>query len=296
MKQRNRHSIGISGGWHPSRAARLRRWLGARLTRGVRAGRFVAQRIRQEELPQVAGSLTFTTILALVPLLTIALAIFTAFPLFGRFRIALENYFVDSLMPSEVARTILDNLNMFASKSARLSALGALALVVTSGFTIATIDRVFNRIWRVRQERSGPQRMLVYWAAITAGPLLMGISVTATSWIVRAAGSLLLGSFGVWIYTALSLALNSLLFAALYVFVPNTRVRWHDAILGGMLAAASAEIAKQVFATYVIRLPTYTVVYGALAALPIFLVWIYTMWLITLVGAAVAAAVPAVRH
>ncbi len=145
--------------------------------------RFAVRRLEEERLPQVAGALTFTSILALVPMVTVAFALFTAFPLFGTFRAALEAYFVQNLMPANVANTILDYVNQFASKSARLSALGGIALIVTSGTTMATIDHTFNRIWRVQTSRPFLQRVLVYWAIITLGPLLIGVSISATSYV-----------------------------------------------------------------------------------------------------------------
>ena len=122
---------------------------------------FARRRLREESLPQVAGSLTFTTVFALVPLLTIALAIFTTFPLFNTFRASLEAYFVQSVMPKTISSTILNYLTMFASKATRLSAVGAVALIATSVATLNLVERVFNRIWRVREQRRWAKRVLV---------------------------------------------------------------------------------------------------------------------------------------
>lgn len=258
--------------------------------------RFAARRLDEERLPQVAGSLTFTTILALVPMLTIALAIFTVFPLFSTFRASLEEYFVHNLMPRGVANTILDYLNQFATKSARLSAVGGVALIVTSVLTMSTVDHVFNRIWRVKTQRPWIHRVLVYWAIITLGPLLIGISITVTSYLSAAANGLVVSWIGRWFYTLLSVSLTTGAFTLLYVAVPNQRVDWRDAIWGGLLAGIAFEIAKRVFAAYILKFPTYTMVYGALAALPIFLLWIYMLWMITLMGALLAAALPVVKY
>src|SRR5215213_2649604 len=145
--------------------------------------RFVGRRLDEERLPQVAGSLTFTTVLALVPVLTIALAIFTTFPLFKTFRTALEAYFIQSLMPKGIANTILGYLNQFASQARRLSAVGAVVLIATAIAMLAMVDRTFNRIWSVRTARPFTQRILVYWATVTLGPLLIGISITVTSYL-----------------------------------------------------------------------------------------------------------------
>jgi membrane protein len=258
--------------------------------------RFAARRLDEERLPQVAGSLTFTTILALVPMLTIALAIFTVFPLFGTFRASLEAYFVQNLMPRGVADTILNYLNQFATKSARLSAVGGVALIATSVLTMSTVDHVFNRIWRVKTQRPWIQRLMVYWAIMTLGPLLIGISITVTSNLSAAASGLVTSWVGAWFYTLVSVSLTTGAFTLLYVAVPNQRVNWRDAVWGGLLAGIAFEIAKRFFAAYVIKFPTYTMVYGTLAALPIFLLWIYMLWMITLVGALLVAALPVVKY
>ncbi|EJN09628.1 putative membrane protein [Herbaspirillum sp. YR522] len=260
--------------------------------------RFAITRLGEDRLPQVAGSLTFTTILSLVPMITIALALFTAFPLFSTFRASLEAYFVDNLMPRGVANTILGYLNQFASKSARLSAVGAAALIVTSVLTMSTIESVFNQIWRVKKARPLLQRVLVYWAIITLGPLLMGISISVTSYLSTATGGAVksLPLLGAGFYTLVSVLISTAAYTFLYSSVPNQTVDWRDAAAGGLLAAVGVEIAKRLFAIYILKFPTYTMVYGAVAVLPIFLLWIYMMWMITLLGALLTAALPVVRY
>ena len=260
--------------------------------------RFAARRLSDDRLPQVAGSLTFTTILSLVPMLTIALAVFTAFPLFNTFRDGLEAYFVQNLMPKGVASTILGYLNQFSSKSARLSAVGGVALILTSVLTMATIDRVFNQIWRVKKSRPLLQRILVYWAIISLGPLLIGVSISVTSTLYSATNGVVTSVplIGASFYTLISVLLTTAAYTLLYIAVPNQWVDWRDALWGGLLAGVGVEIAKRLFAAYIIKFPSYTMVYGAVAALPIFLLWIYMLWMITLVGALVTAALPIVRY
>lgn len=261
--------------------------------------KFAANRLNEDRLPQVAGSLTFTTVLSLVPVITVALAIFSAFPLFSTFRSALEDYLMQNMLPSTgVAGTIMGYLNQFASKSARLSAVGGAALIVTSAMTIATIEQAFNQIWRVKKARPLVHRVLVYWAIITLGPLLIGISITLTTYFaslinVAVDGFPLIASTFSLIT---SVFLGTIAFTALYMLIPNQQVDWRDAFWGGLMASIVIEIAKKVFTLYIIKLPTYTVVYGALAALPIFLLWVYIMWMITMIGAVIAAALPVVRH
>jgi membrane protein len=260
--------------------------------------RFAVRRLDEERLPQVAGALTFTSILALVPMVTIAFALFTAFPLFSTFRSALEAYFIQNLMPANMANTILGYINQFASKSARLSAFGGIALIFTSGMTMATIDHTFNRIWRVQTSRPLLQRVLVYWAIITLGPLLIGVSISVTSAVGGATTGIFGNSpmLGTWFYTITSIVLTTGAFTVLYITVPNQVVDWHDAIWGGLLAGVAFEIAKRLFTAYVIKFPTYTMIYGAVAALPIFLLWVYMLWMITLVGALLTAVLPVMRH
>jgi membrane protein len=249
-------------------------------------------------LPQVAGSLTFTTVFALVPLLTLALAVFTTFPLFNTFRQALEQYFIQSVMPKAIANTILGYLTMFASKATRLSAVGAVTLFVTTVAMMGLIERVFNRIWRVKRERRWTRRLLVYWALVTLGPLMIGISLTVTSQVFMATSTLVgaVPLLGTLFYVMLSVALTTGAFTLLYITVPNRDVEWHDAAWGGLVAALAFEIAKRGFAVFIQQFPTYSRIYGALAALPLFLLWIYLSWMITLVGALLVAALPVVKY
>lgn len=276
------------------RALRIFGW---RLTEIRRLIYFSARRIAESRIAQVAGSLTFTTVLALVPMLTIALAIFTVFPLFTTFREALEAYFIKSLMPKAISSSILGYLTQFSSKASRLSVYGAVALMITSVAMLATIDHVFNQIWRVKQKRPLLKRILVYWALITLAPLLLGVSLTITSYVFAATSDVVGGIPGSkTLYTMTSISLIALAFSLLYVSVPNRPIEWRDAAWGGLVAGILFEIAKRIFASFVIHLPSYTVVYGAVALFPIFLLWIYTSWLITLFGAVITAALPVVKY
>jgi membrane protein len=275
---------------------------GLTLTEARDLVRFARRRLREEKLPQVAGSLTFTTTLALVPLLTIVLAIFTTFPMFGQLRTALDSWFVQTLMPKAIANTISLNLTQFASKATGLSALGAVLLLLTTTAMMGMIERALNQIWGVRQPRPWSQRVPVYWAIISLGPILFGLSLTATSQLFTATGMLagsvpLFGDFfGTLFYTLVSVALTTGAYTLLYMTVPNRRVYWRDALWGGLAAALAFEAAKRGFALFIRQFPTYAIIYGALAALPLFLIWMYVSWLITLVGAVLAAALPVVKY
>jgi membrane protein len=260
--------------------------------------RFARRRLNEEKLPQVAGSLTFTTTLALVPLLTIVLAIFTTFPIFGQFRATLDAYFVQTVMPKGIANTVISNLTQFASKAKGLSALGAVALLVTSTAMISMIERAFNQIWRVRKPRPLVQRILIYWALFTLGPMLFGLSLTITSQLFTATSGILkaVPFIGALFYTLVSVGITTAAYTLLYMIVPNRPVDWRDAAWGGLAAAIAFEIAKRLFAVFIAKAPTYAIIYGALAALPVFLVWLYLSWMITLVGALLTAALPVVKY
>ena len=262
--------------------------------------RFARRRLTEERISEVAASLTFTTVLALVPVLTIAFAIFTTFPLFTTFRDSLDAYFMQILMPKGISNTILDYLSQFAAKASRLSAVGAVFLIVTAIMMFGTVDRTLNQIWRVTEPRPFLQRMVIYWAVMTMGPLLLGASLSFASELSPLMS--LLGRETALLRTTLmvlvSLAFSTLAFSLLYLTVPNRIVDWRDAMIGGLVAAIAFEITRRLFAFFIAQGPSssYKVVYGALAALPIFLIWVYLFWLITLVGAVIAAALPVVKY
>ncbi len=274
------------------------RWRSFSFSAALDLLRFAGRRLDEEQLPQVAGSLTFTVVFAIVPMLTVAFAIFTAFPLFSSFRDSLDAYLIQSLLPQGVAETIMGYLNQFAAKSARLSAVGGIALIITAVSMMSTIERVFNQIWRVKSNRPFLQRLLLYWAIITLGPLVLGASFSVTAYLFATADSVVshLPLLGALFYTLISVLLTTFAFTLLYVAVPNRVVDWRDALWGGLLAGVALELAKRGFAIYVTKFPTYTIVYGAIAAVPIFLIWVYLFWMITLCGALVTAALPVVKY
>lgn len=253
------------------------------------------QRFREEKLGLTAGSLTFTTLISLVPLLTVMLAIFTAFPIFSSFQASLEQYFLKSLIPPNIAKPVLGALTQFAAKASKLGAVGLVALGVTALTLMLTIDRTLNAIWRVQRPRPMAQRVLVYWAAMTLGPLLLGGSLTLTSYAVSA-GQGLLTAMPARISTMLGSAdvlLLGLAMAGLFHYVPNTHVRWRHALLGGAFVSVGFTLAKSLLAWYVKQVPTYSTLYGAFATVPVFLIWVYLGWVIVLLGAILAANAPA---
>lgn len=256
---------------------------------------FAQRRARDVKMAQVSGSLTFTTTLTIVPLFAVALALFTAFPLFTEFRGAVENAVLKAL-PGQISDTVLRYINQFALKATRLTAVGLIFLAVTAVAMMVTFDRVINDIWRVKNRRPLTQRVLIYWAILTLGPLLIGASLTASSYLWSLSGdavaALPRSVRGVLDYAPL--IISGFAYAALFVFVPNRRVGWRDALIGGFIAAILAEIFKHAFGEFVSRGTTGSI-YGAFAALPLFLIWIYLSWYVVLFGAAITATLPRLR-
>jgi membrane protein len=258
------------------------------------AAHTLRERFREDRLGLTASSLTFTTTIALVPLITVALAVFTAFPMFAKFQDVLQKWLIESLVPDNIARQVLGYLNQFAGKASKLGVAGLALLAVSALALIFTIDRTLNSIWRVRAKRPLGQRVLIYWSAMTLGPVLLGASLTMTSYALSASKGLvgaLPGGLG-FLLDVLQFLLVAGGMAAMFHYVPNTFVRWGHAWMGGLFVSACMEVAKKLLAIYLSKVPTYSAVYGAFATLPILLVWIYVAWVIVLLGAALTAYVP----
>ena len=256
--------------------------------------RTLRERFREDRLGLTASSLTFTTLIALVPLVTVMLAVFSAFPMFASFQTALEKYFLQALVPDGIAKPVLSALTQFAAKAARLGGVGLGLLGMTALAMMLTIDRAMNAIWRVRRPRPIAKRVLVYWGGLTLGPLLLGISLSLTSWVLTASQGFVGALPGgvAMLLNVVEFGLLALGMAALYHYVPHTHVRWRHALAGGVFVAIGIEVAKRLLAWYVGTMPTISAVYGAFAAVPILLLWIYVGWLIVLWGAVIAAYAP----
>ena len=252
------------------------------------------QRFRDDHLGLTASSLTFTTSIALVPFFTVALAIFTAFPMFAKLQGTLQIWLVESLIPDNIARQVLGYLTQFTRQASRLGVAGLAVLVVTAIALVLTIDRTLNSIWRVRKPRPLGQRVLIYWAAVTLGPLLLAASLAATSYVLP-----LLRNGAAAPEAMLQFLVDTLEFvclagslAALYHYMPNTYVKWTHAWVGGGFVALGIAAAKKLLSVYLGLVPSYSAVYGAFATLPILLVWIYLAWIIVLMGAVITAYLP----
>ena len=198
------------------------------------------------------------------------------------------------MLPEKAGKVVAGYIEEFSGRAGRLTALGTVFLAVTAFLMMFTIERAFNSIWRVSRPRPVAQRILVYWAALTLGPVLIGASLSITSYLVGVslgftretplAGTAILG--------LVPFALTWAAFTLLYFVVPNRAVKPRHALVGGLVAAFAFEVMKRSFALFIAQIPTYTLVYGAFAVIPIFLLWIYFSWVVILIGALIAALAP----
>lgn len=271
------------------RPASPRSWL-------VTARRFLGhflRRVREEQCTRVAASLAYTSLLALVPLLTVVFGMLTAFPAFEAWRGTVEQFVFQNFVPA-LGQQVQGYLVEFASKANTLQAAGVAVLLYTVLALMWTIESAFNRIWRARQQRPMVLRFLVYWAVLTLGPFLIGAGLVATSYVVSLPllrGSLPLGMVGTQLLNLLPFLATLVAFILFYKLIPHRRVRFVHAAIGGATAALLFEIAKQLFAIYVTRFASQEKIYGAFATLPVFLLWIYLSWLVVVLGAVLTQAI-----
>lgn len=237
-----------------------------------------------------AAALAFTTILALVPAAAVTFSMLSVFPVFEQWSVELENFVYQNLVPA-AGDVVQTQLQEFISHTARLTAFSLFFLLISALLLLFTIEETLNKIWRVEDSRSLIQRILSYWAVLTLAPLLMGASLSLTSYIVSTA---LEGEGDVAQARSIFLAVLPFLFVVLafvllYMAVPNKPIKFRHALVGGVTAALLFELTKRAFTWYVSNFHSYEVIYGALSSIPIFLIWVYVSWLVVLVGAEVTA-------
>lgn len=246
---------------------------------------FIRQFLRHEGT-QNAAALTYATLLSLVPLMTVTLAVFSAFPVADRVYEAIQGFIFQNFVPTS-GELIQKYLEEFSSKASKMSGAGFGFLVVVALMMMANIDRALNAIWEVRHERSLLNKFLIYWAVLSLGPLLIGVSFLVTSYVISLpllSDAATTGA-GRYLLRLAPVLISTLTFTMLYLVVPNRRVRLRYALAGGSAAALLFEGAKQAFGLYIRAFPTYEAIYGALATVPIFLVWVYLSWMVVLLGA-----------
>ncbi|MDT8437532.1 MAG: virulence factor BrkB family protein [Wenzhouxiangellaceae bacterium] len=255
-------------------------------------GHHLWKHFREDRCFEAAAALSYTSLLALVPLMAVMLGVLSAFPVFDYGVGQLQDFIFSNFVPA-AGDVIREYLDQFIARSAGLTGTGTLFLVVTAVILMATIEKSLNRIWRVDRPRRPANRLTVYWAVLTLGPLLLGGSLGLTSYLAALpllAPELVRGPLQSLILVATPFGVAMLAFTLIFVIVPNRHVRWHHALAGAAFSALAFEVSKRGFVLYVAHFPTYQKLYGALAAIPIFLVWIYVSWVVILLGASVSAA------
>jgi membrane protein len=254
--------------------------------------RFVLRRWREDRCPQIAGALTYTTLLAIAPVFAVAVALLASTPFLGDVMAKIKIFLLLNLAP-EIAQTIITvYMPQLARNARRLTWVGTGTVLVVAVWLMLIMDRSLNAIWRVRQSRPYWISIPAYMAVIVAGPILLGVGVTLSTYIMTLSNEVtrMSGKMHALLLRGVPVATSALAFFLLYRIIPHRPVPWRHAALGGLVAGVLFESAKQVFAFYVQASPTYNMVYGAFAAVPLFLVWIYLSWLVILFGAELTAA------
>jgi len=293
----------------PSRYQRLeiaRQAVRGALTRPDNLLPFLMKRIGHASISRAAAALSFWSALAVVPGLTLILATLAAFPAFNTLRGALQNAIVTNLVPDSGMK-ISQALANFVDAAGKLTAFGVIGLVLTSVLLLLTVEGALNEIFKVIRPRLLRQRLLVFWAVMTIGPVLLGMGLSLLGYFASediregaavatgetvttsAPTAILLGNFAPTFLTWATLTF-------LFMIIPNRRMRLSDAMVGAAAAAVLLAMLRYTFALYIFFMTSYQAIYGALAAVPVFLVWIYLVWLAVLSGAVVTAALPDWRY
>lgn len=260
--------------------------------------RFVVRRFIEDRCLMVAGSLTYTSLLALVPLLTVTIAFTANFAVTRSLTADVKAFALKSLVPDVGGRVVGVYMEQFTQNASRLTVLGLSIILATALMLMFTIDGAFNDIWRAKRRRSWLARLAAYVAVLAVGPLLIGASLTLTSYIIHWSKRFdrVLPFLDDWLVTALPFAMSTLALVIAYRVMPARHVPTRHALIGGVFAGLLFEVVKHLFVAYVLRVPTYSVVYGAFASVPIFLLWLYCCWMVVLIGAEIAATLSYFRH
>lgn len=252
---------------------------------------YLTSRFSEDACLTTAAALSFTTILSLVPLMAVMLAVLSAFPAFHNLIERTQDFIFQNFVPAS-GEVIQNYIQQFVDQASDLPGLGIVFLILTALFLMNTIDAALNNIWRVQRNRRLISKFLIYWSVLTLGPVLLAVSIAITSYLISLplfVESITIGSMKPTLLTLMPFMATTLALTMLYIIVPNLNVPVYMGITGGVLAAVLFEVAKKGFTVYVTSVPTYATLYGALAIIPIFLIWIYVSWIIVLLGAEISS-------
>lgn len=250
---------------------------------------FLRSRIQTDNILRVASSLSYTSLIALVPFIAIGLAIFSAFPVFSDMREQLQETLVHNLVPS-IGNEVATYINEFVSATAKLTAVGVVGIAITAVLLLSTIENSFNYIFKVYKPRSIKTKITLYWTIITLGPLLYGAGFSMRGYFF-ALQKLMPQDFGAnYMFAFLPTFFTLLALMMMYILVPNKKVRFWNAFWGAVCALVGFYIMRKIFGTFIASSAAYTTLYGALAAIPLLLVWLYLNWAVVIFGATITAA------
>ncbi len=259
---------------------------------------YAARRFLHDRCLRVAASLSYTSLLALVPLAALSFAVMTAFPTFENIEEQVQDFIFENVMPEAIG-PVQEHFNSFVDNAGQMTAIGIAGLTVTAMLLLSTIESAVNATFRVTEKRSLAAKLMVFWAILTLGPMLLGASFSLSSHILsltKEVGSdAFTGLFGRLLrLVPAMIAVGA--FSIFYFMVPNRPVRWRHALAGGLVAGLMFSALRWVFGVYLIYFPSYQTIYGAVSVIPIFLVWMYLSWTVILIGAVVAASLPVWRR
>ena len=251
----------------------------------------VIKRFRSDRLTRHAAALSFSSLLALAPMAALAFSMLSLFASFEELGSSFEGFIYQFLVPA-AGDDLKIYIDQFASQAGKLTAFGLSFFLLTALLLLFSIEESFNDIWRIQQGRNFTNRLTTYWAMVSLGPLLMGASLTISTYLLSS--QVIEGydfvrqvhSLGVIL---LPFLLETMAFWMLYLIMPNVKVSLLHGLAGALVAAALFELTKRGFSLYIVNFSNYEIVYGALSTLPIFLIWIYLSWIVTLIGAQVVA-------
>ena len=252
------------------------------------------QRFNQNKLTQAAGYLTYSTMLAIVPLIMVVFSIFSAFPVFNEVTGALKAFIFTNFAPS-ASDMVGQYIDEFVNNSKKMSAVGIISLIVVALMLINSIDRTLNSIWHDTETRPIFTSFAIYWLILTLGPLLVGVSIAASTYVKAMFESAANFSFGLKLLSFVPFLSTWFIFTMIYMVVPNKKVSIKHSAAGALIAAVFFTLGKQAFAWYIVTFPSYQLIYGAMATLPIMLLWIQLSWTVVLLGAQLAAVLAEVR-
>lgn len=253
---------------------------------------YFIRRVKREQIQVVAGYLSYVCIMSLVPLVVVMLSMMTSFPLFSELQDSLEAFVYENFVPA-ASDVVKAYITIFVDNASKMSAVAITFLFVVALLLISSIDKTFNHIWRVSQKRRTVTSLALYWMVLTLGPIFVGASIALSSHVVSIVSGDGADVFILieWFIYLLPLIASTLVFVTLYMAVPNVAVPFKFAISGAIVASLLFELAKKAFAAYLTAFPSYQVIYGALATIPILFLWIYVSWFVVLIGALISVSI-----